>query len=109
MYSLLSLSRMGLKSKDLSVPLLSKLCSLEQLDLSGNMLQEIPKGLCLPSLKILNCSNNDMEDVTSLEALRNIEELRLEDNLYLTVRMNHTLKFNSHMYLKSELTQLLIF
>lgn len=84
---LFSLSRMGLRSEDLPVPLLSKLCSLEQLDLSGNMLQEIPKGLCLPCLKILNCSNNDMEDVTSLEALRNIEELRLEDNLYLTVRI----------------------
>ncbi|XP_039518441.1 leucine-rich repeat and WD repeat-containing protein 1 isoform X2 [Pimephales promelas] len=89
----LNLSRMGLKSKDLPVPLLSKLCSLEQLDLSGNMLQEIPKGLCLPSLKILNCSNNDMEDVTSLEALRNIEELRLEDNLYLTVNDEHKVIF----------------
>lgn len=84
---LFSLSRMGLKSEDLPVPLLSKLCSLEQLDVSGNMLQEIPKGLSLPCLKVLNCSNNDMEDVTSLEALRNIEELRLEDNLYLTVSL----------------------
>ncbi|XP_067264250.1 leucine-rich repeat and WD repeat-containing protein 1 [Chanodichthys erythropterus] len=89
----LNLSRMGLKSEDLPVPLLSKLCSLEQLDLSGNMLQEIPKGLCLPCLKILNCSNNDMEDVTSLEALRNIEELRLEDNLYLTVNDEHKVIF----------------
>ncbi|XP_077062675.1 leucine-rich repeat and WD repeat-containing protein 1 [Siphateles boraxobius] len=89
----LNLSRMGLKSSDLPVPLLSKLCSLEQLDLSGNMLQEIPKGLCLPCLKILNCSNNDMEDVTSLEALRNIEELRLEDNLYLTVNDEHKVIF----------------
>ncbi|KAK9974091.1 hypothetical protein ABG768_022200 [Culter alburnus] len=89
----LNLSRMGLRSEDLPVPLLSKLCSLEQLDLSGNMLQEIPKGLCLPCLKILNCSNNDMEDVTSLEALRNIEELRLEDNLYLTVNDEHKVIF----------------
>ncbi|KAF4113517.1 leucine-rich repeat and WD repeat-containing protein 1 isoform X1 [Onychostoma macrolepis] len=85
----LNLSRMGLKSEDLPVPLLSKLSNLEQLDLSGNMLQEIPRGLCLPCLKILNCSNNDMEDVVSLEALRNIEELRLEDNLYLTVNDEH--------------------
>uniref|UniRef100_A0A8C2CGF1 Leucine-rich repeats and WD repeat domain containing 1 n=1 Tax=Cyprinus carpio TaxID=7962 RepID=A0A8C2CGF1_CYPCA len=90
---ILNLSRMGLKSEDLPVPLLSKLCSLEQLDLSGNLLQEIPKGLCLPSLKILNCSNNDMEDVVSLEALRNIEELRLEDNLYLTVNDEHKVIF----------------
>uniref|UniRef100_A0A673GQT8 Leucine-rich repeat and WD repeat-containing protein 1-like n=1 Tax=Sinocyclocheilus rhinocerous TaxID=307959 RepID=A0A673GQT8_9TELE len=90
---ILNLSRMGLKGEDLPVPLLSKLCSLEQLDLSGNMLQEIPKGLCLPSLKILNCSNNDMEDVVSLEALRNVEELRLEDNLYLTVNDEHKVIF----------------
>ncbi|XP_026108932.1 leucine-rich repeat and WD repeat-containing protein 1 isoform X1 [Carassius auratus] len=90
---ILNLSRMGLKSEDLPVPLLSKLCSLEQLDLSGNMLQEIPKGLHLPSLKILNCSNNDLEDVVSLEALRNIEELRLEDNLYLTVNDEHKVIF----------------
>uniref|UniRef100_A0A673JDI0 Leucine-rich repeat and WD repeat-containing protein 1 n=1 Tax=Sinocyclocheilus rhinocerous TaxID=307959 RepID=A0A673JDI0_9TELE len=89
----LNLSRMGLKSEDLPVPLLSKLCSLEQLDLSGNMLQEIPRGLCLPCLKILNCSNNDMEDVVSLETLRNIEELRLEDNLYLTVNDEHKVIF----------------
>ncbi|KAL1274570.1 hypothetical protein QQF64_027384 [Cirrhinus molitorella] len=89
----LNLSRMSLKSDDLPVPLLSKLCSLEQLDLSGNMLQEIPKGLCLPCLKILNCSNNDMEDVVSLEAMRNIEELRLEDNLYLTVNDEHKVIF----------------
>ncbi|XP_043096474.1 leucine-rich repeat and WD repeat-containing protein 1 [Puntigrus tetrazona] len=89
----LNLSRMGLKSEDLPVPLLSKLCSLEQLDLSGNLLQEIPRGLSLPSLKILNCSNNDMEDVVSVEALRSIEELRLEDNLYLTVNDEHKVIF----------------
>ena len=77
---------MGLKSQDLPVALLSKLRGLEQLDLSGNMLQELPKGLSLPRLKLLDCSNNDMEDVTTLEALSSLEELRLEDNLYLTVR-----------------------
>lgn len=73
--------------------LLSKLHSLEQLDLSGNMLQEFPKGLRLPCLKILDCSKNEMEDVLSLEGLSNMEELRLEDNIYLTVR---TLKFKPH-------------
>lgn len=89
----LNLSRMSLKSEDLPVPLLSKLCRLEKLDLSGNMLQKIPKGLRLPCLKILNCSNNDMEDVLSLEALTNLEELRLEDNLYLTVNDEHKVIF----------------
>lgn len=89
----LNLSRMGLKSEDLPVPLLSKLHSLEQLDLSGNMLQEFPKGMCIPSLKILDYSNNEMEDVVSLEGLSNMEELRLEDNIYLTVNDEHKVIF----------------
>ncbi|TRY66727.1 hypothetical protein DNTS_029723, partial [Danionella cerebrum] len=89
----LNLSRMALKSEDLPVLLLSKLCSLEQLDLSGNMLQKIPKGLHLPGLKTLNCSDNEMEDVLSLEALSNIEELKLEDNMYLTVNDEHKVIF----------------
>uniref|UniRef100_A0A4W4EAD4 Origin recognition complex-associated protein n=1 Tax=Electrophorus electricus TaxID=8005 RepID=A0A4W4EAD4_ELEEL len=89
----LNLSRMSLKKQDLPVPLLCKLSSLEQLDLSGNMLQELPAGLYLPSLRLLDCSNNNMEDVTSLEALDNLEELRVEDNLYLTVNDEHKVIF----------------
>ncbi|XP_036436805.1 leucine-rich repeat and WD repeat-containing protein 1 [Colossoma macropomum] len=89
----LNLSRMGLKRQDLPVALLSKLRGLEQLDLSGNMLQELPRGLSLPRLKLLDCSNNDMEDVTTLEALSSLEELRLEDNLYLTVNDEHKVMF----------------
>lgn len=77
---------MGLKNQDLSVALLNKLSALEELDLSGNMLQKLPAGLSLPCLRLLNFSNNDMEDVTSLEVLAGLEELRLDDNLYLTVR-----------------------
>nr|XP_055056471.1 leucine-rich repeat and WD repeat-containing protein 1 isoform X1 [Misgurnus anguillicaudatus] len=89
----LNLSRMSLKSKDLPVRLLSKLHSLEKLDLSGNTLQEFPKGVHLPCLKILDCSNNDMEDVLSLESLSNLEELRLDDNFYLTVNDEHKVIF----------------
>lgn len=77
---------MGLKNQDLSVALLNKLTALEELDLSGNMLQKLPAGLFLPHLRLLNFSSNDMEDVTSLEALTGLQELRLDDNLYLTVR-----------------------
>lgn len=77
---------MGLKNKDLSVALLNKLSALEELDLSGNMLQKLPDGLSLPCMRLLNFSNNDMEDVTSLKVLSGLEELRLDDNLYLTVR-----------------------
>lgn len=77
---------MGLKNQDLSVALLNELSALEELDLSGNMLQKLPAGLSLPRVRLLNFSNNDMEDVTSLEVLAGLEELRLDDNLYLTVR-----------------------
>ncbi|TSP36096.1 Leucine-rich repeat and WD repeat-containing protein 1 [Bagarius yarrelli] len=89
----LNLSRMGLKNPDLPVALLNKLSSLEELDLSGNMLQKLPAKLSLPRLRLLNFSNNDMEDVTSLEALASLEELRLDDNLYLTVSDEHKVMF----------------
>ena len=82
-----SLSKLGLKSEDLPVPLLSRLKCLEQLDLSGNSLEEMPQGMCLPSLLKLDLSNNDLEDVTTLESLTSLEELKVEDNLYLTVNI----------------------
>ncbi|KAJ8266533.1 hypothetical protein GJAV_G00131530 [Gymnothorax javanicus] len=81
----LNLSKLGLNSQDLPVPLLSCLSKLEVLNLSGNHLQELPSGLSLPSLRVLDCSNNDMENVTTLAPLTALEELRLDDNLYLTV------------------------
>lgn len=80
---------MGLKHQDLPVTLFNKLTGLEVLDLSGNMLQKLPAGLSLPRLRVLNLSGNDLEDVQSLDDLKNLEELRLEDNLYLTVRFTH--------------------
>lgn len=83
----LSLSHLGLKDEDLPVQLLSRLTSLEKLDLSGNRLQGMPVGLTLPSLRILDCSNNDIEDITSIQPFTALEELNLEDNLYLTVRI----------------------
>ncbi|XP_031427374.1 leucine-rich repeat and WD repeat-containing protein 1 isoform X2 [Clupea harengus] len=85
----LNLSRLGLKTKDLPVHLLSRCTNLEKLDLSGNMLQEMPVGLCLPSLRVLDCSNNDMEDITSLQSLTILEELNLENNIYLTINDQH--------------------
>ncbi len=81
-----SLSKLGLKLQDLPVRLLSRLQSLERLDLSGNRLQEFPKKLELPALRFLDLSDNQMEDVTMLESLVGLEELRMEDNLYITVR-----------------------
>uniref|UniRef100_A0A8C8MD30 Leucine-rich repeat and WD repeat-containing protein 1 n=1 Tax=Oncorhynchus tshawytscha TaxID=74940 RepID=A0A8C8MD30_ONCTS len=87
----LNLSKLGLKSSDLPVPLLSRLRCLEQLDLSGNRLQEMPSGLVLPSLRSLDLTNNEMEDVTTLDTLTTLEDLRMEDNLYITVNDNYKL------------------
>ncbi|CAG5870982.1 unnamed protein product [Menidia menidia] len=87
----LSLSKMGLKHKDLPVRLLSRLQALERLDLSGNTLQEFPKTLELPALRCLDLSDNQMEDVTTLEPLSGLEELKMEDNLYITVSDNYKL------------------
>lgn len=77
---------MELKLQDLPVKLLSRLSSLESLDLSKNRLQEFPRNLELPALRSLDLSDNQMEDVTTLEALAGVEELKIEDNLYITVR-----------------------
>ncbi|XP_042355464.1 leucine-rich repeat and WD repeat-containing protein 1 isoform X2 [Plectropomus leopardus] len=87
----LNLSKLGLKHQDLPVKLLSRLQSLERWDLSGNRLQEMPKDLELPALRCLDLSDNQMEDVTTLESLSGLEELKMEDNLYITVNDNHKL------------------
>lgn len=81
-----SLSGLKLKLQDLPVCLLSRLRSLERLDLSRNQLQELPRTLDLPALRYLDLSDNQLEDVTSLEPLLGLEELKMEENLYVTVR-----------------------
>ncbi|XP_037126122.1 leucine-rich repeat and WD repeat-containing protein 1 isoform X2 [Syngnathus acus] len=85
------LSKLGLTCPDLPVKLLSRLWSLERWDLSGNKLQEFPKSLELPELRFLDLSDNQMEDVTSLASLRSLEEVKMEDNLYITVSDNYKL------------------
>ncbi|XP_070773998.1 leucine-rich repeat and WD repeat-containing protein 1 [Enoplosus armatus] len=87
----LNLSKLALKHQDLPVRLLSCLQSLERWDLSGNRLQEFPKNLEMPALRCLDLSNNQMEDVTTLESLGSLEELKMEDNLYITVSDNYKL------------------
>ncbi|KAM6911829.1 leucine-rich repeat and WD repeat-containing protein 1 [Lycodopsis pacificus] len=87
----LNLSGLGLKPQDLPVGLLSRLRSLERWDLSGNRLDELPKNLELPALCYLDLSDNQMEGVTTLESLSSLEELKMEDNLYITVSDNYKL------------------
>ncbi|XP_024122277.1 leucine-rich repeat and WD repeat-containing protein 1 isoform X2 [Oryzias melastigma] len=87
----LNLSKLGLQLQDLPVKLLSRLQSLERLDLSGNRLQKFPKNLELPVLSFLDLSDNQMEDVTTLESLSALKELKMDDNLYITVSDNYKL------------------
>ncbi|XP_072303092.1 leucine-rich repeat and WD repeat-containing protein 1 isoform X1 [Eucyclogobius newberryi] len=87
----LNLSKLCLRCEHLPVTLLSRLCTLQRLDLSGNRLRMFPEALELPELKHLDLSDNQMEDVSSLQALRALEELSLEDNLYITVSDNYKL------------------
>ncbi|XP_053187249.1 leucine-rich repeat and WD repeat-containing protein 1 [Scomber japonicus] len=87
----LNLSRLGLNTKDLPLRLLSRLQSLQRLDLSGNRLQEFVRNVELPALRFLDLSDNQMEDVTTLESLSGLEELKMDDNLYITVSDNYKL------------------
>ncbi|KAG2459107.1 LRWD1 protein, partial [Polypterus senegalus] len=74
---------------------------LEELDVSENLLTAFPLGLNLPCLRTLNCFNNQLEDVIALEQFHQLEELNLEDNLYLTVSDNY-----KAMYLLPKLKRL---
>ncbi|XP_077402084.1 leucine-rich repeat and WD repeat-containing protein 1 [Vanacampus margaritifer] len=87
----LNLSKLRLKCSDLPANLLSRLRSLERWDLSGNVLQELPKNLELPELRFLDLSDNQMEDITSMASLSSLEEVKMEDNIYITVSDNYKL------------------
>uniref|UniRef100_UPI00398EC64C leucine-rich repeat and WD repeat-containing protein 1 isoform X2 n=1 Tax=Pristiophorus japonicus TaxID=55135 RepID=UPI00398EC64C len=81
----INLSNLNLKASDLDPKLFSQLRKLEELDVSQNLLTEIPNNLGLVNLKLLNCANNNMEQVTSLNQFENLEDLNCEDNLHLTI------------------------
>ncbi|XP_039612549.1 leucine-rich repeat and WD repeat-containing protein 1 [Polypterus senegalus] len=97
----LNLSNLSLKNEDLDCSLLSQMQELEELDVSENLLTAFPLGLNLPCLRTLNCFNNQLEDVIALEQFHQLEELNLEDNLYLTVSDNY-----KAMYLLPKLKRL---
>ncbi|XP_069766642.1 leucine-rich repeat and WD repeat-containing protein 1 [Narcine bancroftii] len=83
--SFLSLSNLNLKTNDLDRELFSQLLELEELNVSGNLLTEIPDNLGLASLKYLNCANNDLEQITSFSQFEKLEDVNCEDNLQLTI------------------------
>ncbi|XP_072285669.1 leucine-rich repeat and WD repeat-containing protein 1 [Pyxicephalus adspersus] len=85
----LNLSKMQLETKDIDPGLFSEMINLEELNISENCLSEIPENISLPKLKVLNFSDNQVEDVTPLRRFPALEEVMYEENLYLTVSDNY--------------------
>ncbi|NXH61133.1 LRWD1 protein, partial [Rhabdornis inornatus] len=88
-----SLSKLQLKAGDLDPRLFSRLRHLQKLDLSDNLLDKFPNSLSLPDLRVLNCNNNKLEDVTALKQFPLLEELTYENNVYLTLNDDYKVMF----------------
>ncbi|NXS57707.1 LRWD1 protein, partial [Brachypteracias leptosomus] len=88
-----SLSKLQLKTGDLDPRLFSRLRHLQKLDLSDNLLDKFPNSLTLPDLRVLNCSNNNLTDVTGLKQFPLLEELTYENNVYLTLNDDYKVMF----------------
>ncbi|EOB07834.1 Leucine-rich repeat and WD repeat-containing protein 1, partial [Anas platyrhynchos] len=88
-----SLSKLQLKTGDLDPRLFSRLRHLQKLDLSDNLLDKFPNSLTLPDLRVLNCNNNQLEDVTALKQFPLLEELTYENNVYLTLNDDYKVMF----------------
>ncbi|NXE49619.1 LRWD1 protein, partial [Casuarius casuarius] len=88
-----SLSKLQLKTGDLDPRLFSRLRHLQKLDLSDNLLDKFPNSLTLPDLRVLNCNNNQLEDVTALKQFPLLEELTYENNVYLTPNDDYKVMF----------------
>ncbi|EMP28876.1 Leucine-rich repeat and WD repeat-containing protein 1 [Chelonia mydas] len=88
-----TLSKLQLKTGDLDPRLFSRLRHLQNLDLSDNLLDKLPANLSLPDLRVLNCSNNQLEDVTVLKQFPLLEELNYENNVYLTTNDDYKVMF----------------
>ncbi|NXB51810.1 LRWD1 protein, partial [Leucopsar rothschildi] len=89
----LNLSKLQLKTGDLDPRLFSRLRHLQKLDLSDNLLDKFPNSLSLPDLRVLNCNNNKLEDVTALKQFPLLEELTYENNVYLTLNDDYKVMF----------------
>ncbi|NXE36768.1 LRWD1 protein, partial [Ptilorrhoa leucosticta] len=88
-----SLSKLQLKTGDLDPRLFSRLRHLQKLDLSDNLLDKFPNSLTLPDLRVLNCNNNKLEDVTALKQFPLLEELTYENNVCLTLNDDYKVMF----------------
>ncbi|NXX80860.1 LRWD1 protein, partial [Urocolius indicus] len=89
----LNLSKLQLTTGDLDPRLFSRLRHLQKLDLSDNLLDRFPNSLTLPDLRVLNCNNNKLEDVTALKQFPLLEELTYENNVCLTLNDDYKVMF----------------
>ncbi|XP_044285881.1 leucine-rich repeat and WD repeat-containing protein 1 [Varanus komodoensis] len=89
----LNLSRLQITAEDLEPQLFSHLRHLQELDLSDNLLERLPDNLSLPNLRVLNCNNNHLEDVTALQQFPQLEELTYTNNVYLTPSDDYKVMF----------------
>ncbi|XP_063002687.1 leucine-rich repeat and WD repeat-containing protein 1 [Elgaria multicarinata webbii] len=89
----LNLSRLQITTEDLEPQLFSHLRHLQELDLSDNVLERLPDNLSLPNLRVLNCDNNHLEDVTALQQFPQLEELTYVNNVYLTPNDDYKVMF----------------
>ena len=89
--SLYSLSNAGIVNLDGKI--LQQLTSLEELNLSKNKLSklEIRDFVIVPSLKVLDLSQNQLTCVDGLISFPNLESLVLLENSKLEVKMRHKL------------------
>eukprot|EP00062_Callorhinchus_milii_P011600 gi/632957732/ref/XP_007894646.1/ PREDICTED: leucine-rich repeat and WD repeat-containing protein 1 isoform X1 [Callorhinchus milii] len=97
----IDLSNLQLSTSDLDPRLLSQMTRLKELNVSGNLLSEIPPNLGLVELRVLNCANNQLEDIMSLSQFPHLEDLIYEDNLYLTISDHYKM-----MYMLSNLQRI---
>lgn len=65
--------------------LFNQLTSLETLDISQNSLSSIPDDLRLPALRVLDCSDNQLQCVKFVKAFRKLRELYFDDNDNISV------------------------
>lgn len=79
-----NLKILKLNENDLTVINIPLLKSLEELDLSNNMISKIK--MDLPSLKKLELQNNMIEKINGLEQSCNLEFLDLENNALTTIK-----------------------
>jgi len=104
----IDLSIMGISEKDLTKKILTELYFFESIDLSGNMLENIPKGFgSLKNLKKLSLAANYLKKISNeIILIPKLIELDLRDNKITTIPKNiKNLKYIKHLYLKGNSLQ----